>query len=240
MSATATFLDRLEARIAPFHLLTHDFYQAWSAGELTRDDLRAYAAEYWHHVSAFPTYLSALHSRLEDSELRRMVLSNLVDEEGIDALDRRPHSALWMDFARGMGATETEVHTRELQPESAALIAAFRNFAQQGSAAAALAAFYTYESKVPAIAKEKAAGLQKHYAADAATCRYFTVHETADVYHAKVWEQSLAAELERNPDAADAALDTAEAAAKALWLALDGMERLRLQAGGRKSACKMN
>ena len=81
------------------------FYQAWSKGELTREDLREYAAEYWHHVSAFPTYLSALHSRLPDAEMRREVLRNLTEEEGVDSATARPHSDLWMDFAAGMGAT---------------------------------------------------------------------------------------------------------------------------------------
>ena len=71
---STSFWTALEARIAPYNLLTHPFYQAWSRGDLTRDDLSAYAAEYWHHVSAFPTYLSALHSRLPDSETRREVL----------------------------------------------------------------------------------------------------------------------------------------------------------------------
>lgn len=229
MLATQPFFDRLEARIAPFNLLTHPFYQAWTAGELTREDLREYAAEYWHHVSAFPTYLSALHAQLEDTELRRTVLRNLLDEEGIDAADGKPHSQLWMDFAHGMGAGDAEVRTRTLQPESAALIATFRRFAQQGDTAAALAAFYAYESRVPAIAHEKAAGLQQHYAADAATCRYFTLHQTADVHHAEVWQQAIDAELERNPASAEAALDAAETTAKALWSALDGVERLRQQ-----------
>lgn len=224
-----TFFDRLEARIAPFNLLTHPFYQAWTAGELTREDLRDYAAEYWHHVSAFPTYLSALHARLEDSELRRTVLRNLLDEEGIDATDGKPHSQLWMDFAHGMGASGAGVRARKLQPESEALIASFRKVARQGSAAAALAAFYAYESKVPAIAREKAAGLEKHYAADAATCRYFTLHQTADMHHAQVWQQAMQTELERNPESTEAALDAAETAAKALWSALDGVERLRQQ-----------
>ncbi|HVC89131.1 MAG TPA: iron-containing redox enzyme family protein, partial [Acidobacteriaceae bacterium] len=96
MPANTDFFQSLESRIAPYNLLTHSFYRAWTAGELTSDDLREYAAEYWHHVSAFPTYLSALHSRLEDTELRRTVLRNLVDEEGIDSPDRKPHSQLWM------------------------------------------------------------------------------------------------------------------------------------------------
>src|SRR3984957_14982415 len=105
MSTKAGFWSRFEERVRPFNLLQHPFYQAWSKGELTREDLREYATEYWHHVSAFPTYLSALHSRLPDGEVRREVLRNLTEEEGVDATTARPHSDLWMDFATGMGAS---------------------------------------------------------------------------------------------------------------------------------------
>lgn len=227
MQTNSSFFSRLESRIEPHDLLKHPFYRAWTAGELTPTDLRDYAAEYWHHVSAFPTYLSALHARLEDAELRRTVLRNLLDEEGIDAPDRKPHSALWMDFAQGMGATEGEVRERKLQPESEALIATFRQRMQEENATAALAALYAYESRVPEIATQKAAGLREHYGADAATCRYFTLHQTADVHHAEVWKQAMDGELARDPAMADSALDAAEATAKALWSALDGVERLR-------------
>lgn len=229
MPANTDFFHALETRIAPYDLLTHSFYRAWTAGELTANDLREYAAEYWHHVSAFPTYLSALHSRLEDAELRRTVLRNLVDEEGIDSPDGKPHSELWMDFANGMGATDSAVRQRELQPESKALIGTFFNLIQQENAAVGLAALYAYESRVPAIAAQKAAGLCDHYKADAKTCRYFTVHQTADVHHAEVWKQAITKELERDPASTDRALDAAETAAKALWDALDGVERLRMQ-----------
>jgi pyrroloquinoline-quinone synthase len=229
MPANTDFFQALETRIAPYDLLTHSFYRAWTAGELTANDLREYAAEYWHHVSAFPTYLSALHSRLEDAELRRTVLRNLVDEEGIDSPDRKPHSDLWMDFANGMGASNSAVRQRELQPETKALIGTFFQLIQQGNAAVGLAALYAYESRVPAIAAQKAAGLCDHYKADTKTCRYFTVHETADVHHAEIWKQAITKELERDPDSADRALDAAETAAKALWDALDGVERLRMQ-----------
>jgi pyrroloquinoline-quinone synthase len=229
MPANTDFFQALETRIAPYDLLTHSFYRAWTAGELTANDLREYAAEYWHHVSAFPTYLSALHSRLEDAELRRTVLRNLVDEEGIDSPDRKPHSDLWMDFANGMGASNSAVRQRELQPETKALIGTFFQLIQQDNAAVGLAALYAYESRVPAIAAQKAAGLCDHYKADTKTCRYFTVHETADVHHAEVWKQAITKELERDPDSADRALDAAETAAKALWDALDGVERLRMQ-----------
>jgi pyrroloquinoline-quinone synthase len=68
---------RMDAIIARHDLLMHPFYQAWSAGKLRAEDLRRYAGEYYHHVAAFPAYLSALHSRLPDGKLRRAVLRNL-------------------------------------------------------------------------------------------------------------------------------------------------------------------
>jgi pyrroloquinoline-quinone synthase len=227
MSESQDFFAQLNERVARYDLLTHPYYRAWSAGELTREDLRQYAAEYWSHVSAFPTYLSALHASLQDAELRRTVLRNLADEEGIDAPGARPHSDLWMDFAQGMGATGAEVRSRKLQPEMAALIAQFRSLMTQ-STPAALAALYAYESQVPRIAAEKAAGLRAHYGADEATCRYFTLHRTADVHHAAVWKDALAEQVAADPELADQALDAAETAACALWTALDGIERERL------------
>lgn len=220
------FFAALDARIARYDLLQHPFYQAWSKGELTRDELREYASEYWHHVSAFPTYLTALHARLEDAPLRRTVLENLADEEGLPA--GRPHSDLWMDFAAGMGADSTTVRNRALQPETAALIAHFHD-AMQDAPASALAALYTYESRVPAIARTKAEGLKQHYGADMATSRYFTLHQVADVYHAKVWRDAIEAELAARPEETDAALDAAEATAAALWNTLSGIERERQQ-----------
>ncbi len=222
-----TFWQLFEARTAPYDLLKHPFYQAWTAGELTRDDLAQYAAEYYHHVSAFPTYLSALHSRLPDSGLRREVLRNLADEEGTDAAQARPHSALWMDFAAGMGATPADVEARTLNLETAALITTFRELMLE-PAPVAMAALYAYESRVPAIAREKAAGLTNLYGADAAATRYFTLHQTADVHHAQVWRTLIDAQLAADPTLEEPALAAAEQAARALWQTLDGIERQRL------------
>jgi pyrroloquinoline-quinone synthase len=227
VSGNAGFWSRFEERVRPFNLLQHPFYQAWSKGELTREDLREYAAEYWHHVSAFPTYLSALHSRLPDGEMRREVLRNLAEEEGVDGATARPHSDLWMDFAAGMGATRDEVVGRVVEPEMTALMATFRELMQEEKASSAMAALYAYESKVPAIAATKAEGLAEHYGTEGAAARYFTLHQTADVAHASVWRELIDKELAAWPDAEEAALNAGERAAKALWLALDSVERKR-------------
>ena len=84
-----------------------------------------------------------------------------------------------------------------------------------------MAAFYAYESQVPRIAQEKNRGLRELYGADEKTCGYFTLHTSADVYHSQVWRQQLAKRIDGNPEAAVKALVAGEAAAKALWRALD-------------------
>ena len=221
------FLSQLEARIAKYDLLCHPFYLAWSRGQLTAADLREYAAEYYHHVAAFPSYLSAFHTRLEDGAVRKAVAENCADEEGVGSPDGRSHAELWMDFAAGFGGSEQDVQDRRPVSEVLELIASFRRVAREGSSAEALAAFYAYESQVPRVAKEKARGLKEMYGADAKACRYFTLHTTADVRHSQVWQELLSKEVADDASAARA-LDAAESAAKALWTALDGIERERL------------
>ena len=126
-----------------------------------------------------------------------------------------------------MGASRDEVVGRAVQPETTALMHAFRELMQEEKAAAAMAALYAYESKVPAIARTKAEGLASHYGTEGAAARYFTLHETADVAHASVWRELIDKELAGSPEAEEAVLAAAERAAKALWVALDGVERRR-------------
>ena len=217
------FLAALEQRIAHYDLLCHPYYKAWTAGELTREDLREYAGDYYHHVAAFPTYLSSLHARLEDGKTRRAVLRNLCGEE----IEGRAHSELWLDFAEGMGADRREVRERQPLAEVRDVISGFQRVAREGATAEALAAFYAYESQVPRVAKEKADGLAQRYGADAKTCGYFKLHQFADVEHSHVWRELLSAEVSAHPEQAEAALNAAEVTAQSLWHALDGMEARR-------------
>ncbi len=222
---TTHFFEQLEASIAKYDLLCHPFYRAWAAGELTRDDLREYSRQYYHHVDAFPSYLAELALRLEEGELRRAVLANMCDEKG--AAGAVPHSELWLDFAEGMGARR-DMMLHLPAAEIRELIRYFHRVASEGTPEEALAAFYAYESQVPRVAKEKERGLREVYGADAKTCGYFALHATADVYHSNAWRTQLEKRLEANPEAAQAALDAAESTARLLWQVLDGIEAARM------------
>lgn len=223
------FFQQLDTCIAKYDLLCHPFYKAWSAGRLTREDLREYAQDYYHHVEAFPSYLAALGMRLEDSGLRNAVLANMGDEKGVEGrkgTNPIPHSELWLDFAEGMGSSRNlEWHSPV--PEIRHLIRYFHRVASEGLPEEALAAFYAYESQVPRIAQEKEARLREQYGADDKTCGYFALHAEADVHHARVWRGWLEKRLAEHPEAADAALDAAENAARMLWQALNGIDARR-------------
>ena len=222
---TKEFVAELDARIAKHDLLCHPFYKAWSAGALTREDLREYASDYFHHVKAFPDYLQEFGSRVADDQLRRVVFMNRDDEMGRDE-GTRPHAELWLDFVEGMGG-ERQAGSAPL-PEIKELTDFFHGVAREGTPEEALAALYAYESQVPRVAAEKARGLRQLYGADEKTCGYFTLHMTADLYHSRIWRHQLAKLVEANPGAAAKALVAGENAAKALWRALDGIEAARL------------
>ncbi len=226
---TTHFFERLEASIARYDLLCHPFYKAWSAGELTRDDLREYARQYYHHVESFPCYLAELALRLDEGELRRAVLANMCDENGAagSGSDAVPHSELWLDFAEGLGARR-DMRGHKPLPEINSLIRHFHRVASEGTPEEALAAFYVYESQVPRVAKEKERGLREMYGADDKTCGYFALHATADIHHSNVWRKQLENRITANPEAAEEALDAAEVTARMLWQALDGIEAARM------------
>jgi len=221
---TTEFVAQLDGRIAKYDLLCHPFYKAWTADELTREDLRDYARNYFQQVNAFPEYLSEFALRLPQGELRRAVLANRDDEMGLHG--SRPHFELWLDFLEGMGGGRHGATTSIA--EIGALMSTFHSVARAGTPEEALAAFYAYESQVPRVAAEKDRGLREMYGADAQTRGYFTLHAIADVYHSRVWKQQLSKMVESNPRAAERALLAAESAAKALWTALDGIEAARM------------
>jgi len=155
--------------------------------------------------------------------MRRDVLANAYEEE----CEGVAHSELWLRFAEGMGSTESNLGEKKPIPEVSELVRTFRTLAKETPVASAFGAFFAYESQVPKIAAEKRNGLEKHYGADKRTCSYFKLHERADIYHASVWRKIISALVMEDENHAAEALEGISRAARALWTALDGIERDR-------------
>jgi len=213
-------LDAIDQQVAARHLLTHPFYLAWTRGELSREALTDYAKQYYQHVAAFPTYLSAVHARCEDQPTRRQVLQNLIDEEA----GNPNHPELWLQFADKLGAPADAVRATEKQPETAALIDTFRSVCGNGATAEGLAALYAYESQIPAVSESKIDGLKKHYGFnDPQAYEYFSVHIEADREHAAAEREML--EQHVNDDNAADVKASVDRVLNALWDLLSGVCR---------------
>jgi pyrroloquinoline-quinone synthase len=183
-----TYLEEIDNDIAAKHLLKHPFYLAWTRGELSKEALADYARQYYHHVAAFPTYLSAVHTNCDDQVTRKQLLNNLVDEEA----GSPNHPELWLQFAEGLGVSAGDVRNTAKEPETEKLIETFRSACGDGSTAQGLAALYAYESQIPEICESKIDGLKKHYGfTDPKHYEYFSVHIEADREHSAAERKML-------------------------------------------------
>jgi pyrroloquinoline-quinone synthase len=221
------FWERAERILEEYDLLHHPYYEAWTAGVLSRDDLREYAAGYYHHVASFPLYLHEFAHRLAPGELRQTVLQNLWEEMGVHSGESRAHHLVWLDFAGAVGASPVYALNHKPTPETAALIQVFFSIVRSRGPADAVAAFYAYESQVPKLAGVKAAVLSSRYGLNEAACEYFNLHTVADVGHAASWHDQLQKMIEKDSLCADSALNTMAMVATARWNALNGFYRLR-------------
>lgn len=214
------YLDLIDKNIAAKHLLKHPFYLAWARGELSRKALADYARQYYQHVAAFPTYLSAIHANCDDQSTRKELLKNLIDEEA----GSPNHPELWLNFAEVLGVSPQDAQNTEQWPETKNLIDTFRSVCRNESTAAGLAALYAYESQIPSICESKIEGLRRHYGiADPKHYEYFSVHIEADREHSAA-EQRLLREYVSNQNF-ESVRASVNRVLDALWEILSGVCR---------------
>jgi pyrroloquinoline-quinone synthase len=193
MDTCELFLNDLDNQIQSKHLLNHDFYQAWSKGMLSIECLQEYAKDYYQHVKAFPTYLSAIHCRTDNMSTRQVLLQNLIEEEA----GSPNHPELWKNFVLALGVTEEELANHKPSIEMEELISTFRNICGNQSIAEGISALYAYESQIPEISLSKIEGLKKHYGMqNPKDWNYFAVHIAADKEHAAQERQLLKSYLD--------------------------------------------
>lgn len=214
--------DSLDVRIRAKSLLDHSFYQAWMAGHLTCEDLRVYAGQYYHFENLFSRFLSAIHSRSQDREVRKAVLLNLWDEEH----GAKNHRELWLAFCQGLGLTSAEVEDTRMLPGTARLLSVYADLCFDGSPQMGLAAVYAYEAQVPEIMRQKLSGLGRWFGfLKREPLEFFEVHQTLDEKHSSS-ERAL---LDRYVLPGQR-FDVEQAAQKALdawWGFLDSVEATR-------------
>jgi pyrroloquinoline-quinone synthase len=220
------FANNLREAVREYSMLKHPFYVAWTEGKLSKPVLAEYAKQYYAHVRAFPTYVSAVHSRCDDVSIRQQLLENLIEEE------RGPenHPELWLRFAAALGVAGDDVRTAELLPATKDSVSRLQSLTQSEDYRQGLAALLAYESQIPEVAQTKREGLKSFYGIDdERAVSFFRVHESIDLLHQEV-ELQILEEHCQSPADQERAIATAKDSAKALWSFLDGVTAAYLKA----------
>ena len=208
---TTTHLDRaLAGALDERRLLDHPFYRRWQRGEVSLDELGAYAAQYRHFEAGLPPFLAALVDALPEGAPRDLVAANLADELG----DPVPHLVLFEDFAAAVDAPQEEP-----SPATARLLETYTELLGEGPVAA-LAGFAAYESQAPELSRSKAEGLRRHYGIGDAGVAFWDHHAEVDTRHGAWAAEALVAPTED----AGAVATAARRVADAWWAFLDERE----------------
>ena len=198
--------QKIEQARARWNVLEHPFYQRWSAGELSREELASYSGQYRHATAAIARLSASVAESAPEAE--RAELRRHAEEE-------KAHIALWDGFVEAVGGEVAAVPTPETKDCVDSWTASDDRLSQ-------LVRLYAIESGQPAISRTKREGLAEHYdIGDGAGNEYFRVHEKADVEHASEGRSLIGAHLaDADPDTLVAA---AESAFEANWRLLDGV-----------------
>jgi len=170
-------IKRIDEEVERYNLLKHPFYQMWSNGKLTLEDLQGYAKEYMHVVNAVPIMVSNISKYYNDNEM----LTNLEEE--------REHIHLWKKFATGIGVNEQELDHYDVNNKVRESVDKMLklSYSKYG-----IASMYAYEVQLPEISKKKLEGLIMLYnIKNENALEYQRVHSVVDIRHSQTWRRLI-------------------------------------------------
>ncbi|MGH9942584.1 MAG: TenA family transcriptional regulator, partial [Pyrinomonadaceae bacterium] len=214
------FKQQLLAAARERDLSTNPFVRGVHKGSYSRGSFCRYASELARLTSGFPRRLAAILARCEVFEVRRSLLANLMEEEGVVSFsaegglvaDRsRSHAVFAWRFARAAGATPEE---------SSCLETGSRWFDQQIAEGRWIGplAYLTlgYELNAPLAGRMLAEGFRAHYGFAEDDLAYFTMHCEADERHSAEGA-AMIARVANTPATRHEALEGARRGASAFW-----------------------
>ncbi|MDC1067897.1 hypothetical protein OAQ99_01920 [Candidatus Kapabacteria bacterium] len=138
-----------------YRLLDHPFYQAWTKGEITKEQLSKYHASYREFIKEMPNYWQKIIDGFEDnSTFGARVVS-----------DEKEHIGLWEQWQSKLPTTDGFPSMDDINSEL-----------QQMNTSELLGAIQAFETQQPEVAITKKEGLKEHYGYEDAELIYFDDH----------------------------------------------------------------
>ena len=212
MTVTEQSLATLEQMLSQSGLRDHPFLLAWSAGELSSDELRAFAGQQYHILDALPRCISAIHSATGDIAIRRELVKLL---STLEAAESGP-AELWLRTCAALGLFSDSVRKAPPTMATATAVGVLRSMAETDiveGLAALIAAFRV----LPSACQLQRDGLTAHYGLQGGPgLAFFEVFGYQASAHATTLGQLLRTVVGNDTDAAHAAHEAALATTAAL------------------------
>ncbi len=209
-----SLFDKLSAIIAEKSILKHPFYQVWQKGLLKKEELQDYMKQYYHLESAFPRVQSGVHTNCSDNEMRKIMLKDLVGEEGPET----NHVEQIVTFSAALGVSKEELEQSVANEKTLAAIDTILGLTQDKNINSGLAALATYKEQIRSVAETKEAGLKQFYGITGdEALQFFRTHAKKNV----AWHGLLDANVTEADY--DKALNATATLCDAWWSYLDGV-----------------
>ena len=219
MATPSPFRQQLADAVASKHSRLNPFTERWVKGELTRDQLGAWAAQHYQYVSQFPRWCAAVYAECPDADARDFLLENIVEEEA-----GTKHVDLLVRFAEACGVSRAQVEGARQLPTTRALTAWCYETSHRPFVEAAAGLLVGLESQVPGIYQRNLPPLRAHYGFSDHEVEFFAIHIEADEVHGERGYQIV----ERScptPELQARALERVRQATEMRWQYLTGLDR---------------
>ncbi len=230
---TAGIVGDIRAIRERWHTKNHPFFGALAEGKLPLRVLGVYLALHYQFVQrALASFGILLTRNFAHEDVRKMLVENLAEEEGLKAIPREghvphDHNELIVRFCTAAGLSEHEARTMKMTPAWWGRSLHYFQTALQEPIGVVLAMQATQEGQQPALNSEVVLpALARHYGYPAGSpeIEFFTEHAEADIEHSRRQAELCARYLDT--DAAKArALEVAEQACMLRWASITDLYR---------------
>jgi pyrroloquinoline-quinone synthase len=168
------------------HPKPHPIRQLLLSGRLTKKQLQGWAINQFHEFQNIHRFFGVRYQKCPVPELRRLLLENMVEEEGEDLFGGKypSHRELWIRFAEGIGLERDAIVNHEPLPGIRAALEMYVSLVQQSHWAVAIGTGLVFEGGGPQRMREEREALEKYYSwIPPQALDFFRAHEYHDQGH---------------------------------------------------------
>jgi pyrroloquinoline-quinone synthase len=177
MQTLDEFFSDLNAAVKATDCVENDFFAAFRAQQLSVDDMKKFADQYYLYIRTFPKILAGLSHRVDNEEIRKELAKTVVSELGGGGGEGgMGHYKMFENACAPLGITIAEAGSIEYLPETTALVEGIRSLFLEGSIEAALGGHYTIELSGLPMIKSLYEGFRALPGSTVESLEYFYLH----------------------------------------------------------------